>query len=141
MESASPLRIHRNKSSNFKEDYLTEKKEAEEKRAGIQRFIATARQDLEAAKGESPQKQYQSSVKPIKEDIYHAEYELEQLAVRKKRGRVSSVGLAGSGDPSEAGGDPAFGGGVERCRGRPFLDPAGDRHASRQDGPGTRFLG
>mgnify|MGYP007130416082 CR=1 FL=1 len=22
-----------------------------------------------------------------------------------------------------------------------FLDPAGDRHASGQDGPGTRFLG
>ena len=40
--------IHRNVKT--KEDYLTEKKEAEEKRAGIQRFIATARQDLEAAK-------------------------------------------------------------------------------------------
>lgn len=73
--------IHRNVKT--KEDYLTEKKEAEEKRAGIQRFIATARQDLEAAK-ENLRKQYQSSVKPIKEDIYHAEYELEQLAVRKK---------------------------------------------------------
>lgn len=73
--------IHRNVKT--KEDYLTEKKVAEEKRAGIQRFIATARQDLEAAK-ENLRKQYQSSVKPIKEDIYHAEYELEQLAVRKK---------------------------------------------------------
>lgn len=38
--------IHRNVKT--KEDYLTEKKDAEEKRAGIQRFIATARQDLEA---------------------------------------------------------------------------------------------
>ena len=38
---------------------------------------------MEAAK-ENLRKQYQSSVKPIKEDIYHAEYELEQLAVRKK---------------------------------------------------------
>lgn len=73
--------IHRNVKT--KEDYLAEKKDAEEKRAGIQRFIATARQDLEAAK-ENLRKQYQSSVKPIKEDIYHAEYELEQLAVRKK---------------------------------------------------------
>ena len=73
--------IHRNVKT--KEDYLAEKKDAEENRAGIQRFIATARQDLEAAK-ENLRKQCQSSVKPIKEDIYHAEYELEQLAVRKK---------------------------------------------------------
>lgn len=82
--------IHRNVKT--KEDYLTEKKDAEEKRAGIQRFIATARQDLEAAK-ENLRKQYQSSVKSIKEDIYHAEYELEQLAVRKKEGesRMSAL--------------------------------------------------
>ena len=50
---------------------------------GVFREPGMARKDLEAAK-ENLRKQYQSSVKPIKEDIYHAEYELEQLAVRKK---------------------------------------------------------
>lgn len=73
--------IHRNVKT--KEDYLAEKKEAEEKHASIRQFITTARQDLETAK-ENLRKQYQSSVKPIKDDIYQAEYELEQLAARKK---------------------------------------------------------
>lgn len=73
--------IHRNVKT--KEDYLAEKKEAEEKHASIRQFITTARQDLETAK-ENLRKQYQSSVKPIKDDIYQAEYELEQLVARKK---------------------------------------------------------
>ena len=112
---------------------------AEEKRAGIQRFIATARQDLEAAK-ENLHKQYQSSVKPSRRiSIMRNMSWSNWRSVRRKTSLVCRP--YGIRRPSEAGGDPAFGGGVECCRGRPFLDPAGDRHASRQDGPGTRFLG
>lgn len=73
--------VHRNVKT--KDDYLAERQDAEKKRDDIQRFLATASQDLEQAK-ENLRKQYQATVKPIKDDIYHVEYELEQLEIRKK---------------------------------------------------------
>ena len=66
-----------------KKDYLKEKKDAEGKRSEVQVFMANAQQDLATAK-EQLGKQLQAALKPIKEDIYHAEYELEQLINRKK---------------------------------------------------------
>lgn len=66
-----------------KEDYLSERKDAMDKCASIRQFMADAGLDLEKAK-ERLRKQYQSSVKPIKDDLYQVDYELEQLEIRKK---------------------------------------------------------
>lgn len=68
-----------------KEDYLSERKDAMDKCASIRQFMADAGLDLEKAK-ERLRKQYQSSVKPIKDDLYQVDYELEQLEIRKKEG-------------------------------------------------------
>ena len=54
-----------------------------DKCASIRQFMADAGLDLEKAK-ERLRKQYQSSVKPIKDDLYQVDYELEQLEIRKK---------------------------------------------------------
>ena len=54
-----------------KADYLREREQAADNLVAIQRFLATAAQDLDAAK-ERQSKQFQSQAKPIKEEIYQA---------------------------------------------------------------------
>ena len=66
-----------------KADYLSEREQAADSLVAIQRFLATAAQDLDTAK-ERQSKQFQSQAKPIKEEIYQATYDLEQLQRRRE---------------------------------------------------------
>ena len=69
--------IHRNVKT--KEDYLTEKKEAEEKRAGIQRFIATEDESRLSALRDQATRLRQEEIRRLEEELNAAEAVLSSI--------------------------------------------------------------